>query len=183
MKREMVRKKLLVSGCSFTEHTIDHDGIERRWCHYVADKLGYDLINLGKSGAGNEYIFASLFDYIENDPTDIGLVIPAWSKSSRRDYAVFGQWRNNRQDQFGDKEYFIKKTNRYKNMLDILCKVRNIDVFQIQMIEMYDKNFDCVQGHTIGFMQDYTPDFISDSDRHPSQIGHDKIGKYIYENL
>ena len=68
-------------------------------------------------------------------------------------------------------------------MLDILCKVRNIDVFQIQMIELYGKNFDCVKGHTIGFMRDYTPDFISETNRHPSQIGHDKIGKYIYENL
>ena len=59
------------------------------------------------------------------------------------------------------------------------------------MIELYDKDYtdqpphhrNCVQGHTIGFLREATPDFISDSDRHPSQLGHDKIGKYIYENL
>ena len=124
--------KLLVSGCSFTDHTIEHDGIERRWCHYVADKLGYDLVNLGMCGAGNEYIFSSLFDYIEDDPTDIGLVIPAWSKSSRRDFQMYGQWSNSRQDICGDRDYFISKTNRYKKMLDFLCKdVYNINVFQI----------------------------------------------------
>ena len=179
-----MRKKLLVSGCSFTEHTIESDGIERRWCHYVADKLGYDLVNLGKSGAGNEYIFSSLFDYIENDPTDIGLVIAAWSKSSRRDYQTYGKWINNRQDMFGDEEYFLARTARYKKILDIMCKkVYNIDVFQIQMIELFRGDRDNVQGHTIGFMEHATPDFISESNRHPSQLGHDKIGKYIYENL
>ena len=57
-----MRKKLLVSGCSFTSDNFMYDGIEKRWCHHVADKLNMDIVNLGKSGAGNEYIFSSIYD-------------------------------------------------------------------------------------------------------------------------
>jgi hypothetical protein len=174
---------LLVSGCSFTEHMPSNDGIQRRWCHYVADRLDVELINLGKSGAGNEYIFCSLYDAIIKSNKKPSRVIAAWSKCQRRDYKIKGVWTNDRQDLRGDLEYHIERTNRYKKMLTDLCKYRGINYKSFQMIELYSRDRDNVQAKTIGFDNEWTPDFISDIDKHPSEIGHEKIGKYIYENL
>ena len=68
-------------------------------------------------------------------------------------------------------------------MLTDLCKHRGINYKSFQMIELYSRDRDNVQAKTIGFHNDWNPDFISDIDKHPSEIGHKKIGKYIYENL
>lgn len=178
-------KKLLVSGCSFTEHNYKRDGIEKRWCHHVAEKLGYELTNLGRGGAGNEYIFTSVYDWLKiNNPDKI---IVAWSKSDRRDYMVHGMWKNDRIDIRGDEKYHIEKTNRYKELLELVCKNKGIEYHSFQMIELYPKDRDNVQGKTIGFLSKAefkaNEDFISDADRHPSALGHEKIGQYIYENL
>ena len=174
---------LLVSGCSFTEHMPSKDKIQRRWCDYVADKLDMKLINLGKGGAGNEYIFCSLYDAIVKANTKPSMVIAAWSKSERRDYKIRGHWTNDRQDLRGDLKYHLERTDRYKRMLSDLCRHRGVNYASFQMIELYGKDRDNVQAKTIGFHNEWTHDFISESDRHPSEIGHEKIGKYIYENL
>lgn len=176
-------KKLLVSGCSFTEHRPHVDRIKKRWCHHVAEKLDMRLVNLGKSGAGNEYIFCSLYDEITQADRLPDIVIAAWTKAPRRDYKMSGRWRNDREDLRGDDEYFIERTNRYKSMLKLLCDSKGIRCYNLQMIELYHKDRDNIQAKTIGFHTNWTEDFISDYDRHPSEIGHEKIGNYIYENL
>lgn len=177
-----MRKRLLVSGCSFTEHNPLVDGIRRRWCHYVADKLGMDLINLGYPGAGNEYIFSSIFDKIKKGSKP-DMVIAAWSKAERRDYQLRGKPENDRIDLRGDQEYFIAKTNRYKELLGLVCDHHGIEYHSFQMIELFDKDRDNVQAKTIGFHRHANEDFISEEDRHPSAIGHKKIGRYIHEHL
>lgn len=174
--------RLLVSGCSFTEHDPRKDKIKRRWSHYVADKLGMELTNLGFSGAGNEYIFCSLYDEIQKGPKP-DMVIAAWSKAERRDYQVRGKHRNDRLDLRGDHEYFIARTNRYKELLRLVCDHHGIEYHSFQMIELFDKDRDNVQAKTIGFLRHANEDFISEEDRHPSAIGHKKIGIYIHEHL
>jgi len=178
-------KKLLVGGCSFTEDNFKKDGIKKRWCNYVADKLGYELTNIAMGGAGNEYIFTSLYNYLKDNNPD--MVIAAWSKSDRRDYKVRGNWKNDRLDIRGDIDYHIEKTNNYKELMELVCKTKGIEYHSFQMIELYPKDRDNVQGNTIGFFSKAefkaNEDFISDADRHPSAIGHEKIGQYIYENL
>lgn len=180
-----MRKKLLVSGCSWTEHDFDNDGIEKRWCHYVADKLDMDLVNLGRRGAGNEYIFSSIYDYIENNDNP-DMIIAAWSKSQRRDYQHHGRWINDREDHRGDVKYHLKKTQRYQNILELVCGYHKITYKSFQMLELVEKNkrlaLSNISVQNI-VITNFTEDRISDTNHHPSAIGHEKLGKYIYENL
>ena len=75
--------KLLVSGCSWTYHQPERDGIEKRWYHHVAESIQTTSVkNLAKNGAGNEYIFTTLYDEIKIEKPDI--VIAAWSKSESK---------------------------------------------------------------------------------------------------
>lgn len=187
--------KLLVSGCSFTAHRPLEDNIEKRWCDFVADELNMELVNIAKSGAGNEYIFTSLYNALRED-NEVKMVIAAWSKADRRDYKVKGHWTNDRVDLRGDYEYHLDKTQMYKDLLELVCKHHNVEYRSFQMIELYNRrhpefsgNFyigyeDTVQYHTIGHRNNgKDPNFISPFDNHPSQVGHKLIGQYIYENL
>jgi hypothetical protein len=79
------RKKLLVSGCSWTEGTADDKII---WPEILAEKMGLELVNLGKGGAGNEYIFSAVCDsLVELD--DISFVVVMWSEYFRLDFDMF----------------------------------------------------------------------------------------------
>ena len=89
-----MKKILLVSGDSWTDKSFIsdfHPNLDTswpKWPEMLAKKLDMDCVNLGKMGAGNEYIFSSLLDEIVS-LDNIGLVIAAWSpciKSSRRRY-------------------------------------------------------------------------------------------------
>ena len=67
-----MKKILLTSGCSFTDRNFEsdfHPDMDTRWPMWpelVAKKLNMDCINLGQSGAGNEYIYFTLLDEIIN---------------------------------------------------------------------------------------------------------------------
>ncbi|BCU99018.1 MAG: hypothetical protein CM15mV25_0060 [uncultured marine virus] len=57
-----MRKKLVVSGCSFTDknYYIVTDNQEHHcptWGEILAKELDMDFVCLAKNGAGNEYIF------------------------------------------------------------------------------------------------------------------------------
>ena len=57
--------KLIVSGCSYTDNIwIDSHGFTP-WPEKLAEKLGMECINLGASGAGNEYVMSSLIHVLE----------------------------------------------------------------------------------------------------------------------
>ena len=74
-------KKLIVSGCSYTDDCHDYPA----WPELLAKRLKMDCINLGSSGAGNEYISSSLLDTI-SEHKNIGLVIAMWSEFLRLDF-------------------------------------------------------------------------------------------------
>ena len=74
-------KKLIVSGCSYTDDCHDYPA----WPELLAKRLKMDCINLGSSGAGNEYISSSLLDTIL-EHKNIGLVIAMWSEFLRLDF-------------------------------------------------------------------------------------------------
>ena len=178
-----MRKNLLVSGCSFTNHDPESDGVNSRWYHYIADKLDMDTINLARNGSGNEYIFTSIFNYLETDAVKPDMIIAAWSKSQRRDYQYDGRWMNDRVDLRGDLRYHLRKTARYKRMLELLCNHYDIRYVSLQMLELGENE----EGSPRISVQDKvlrwnTGDMISKTDHHPSEIGHEKIGKYVYEN-
>ena len=104
-----MKKELVVIGCSFTEayscehingiryvHASDnkmpghvrYDNLEpyKVWGLHVAEKLNLKYVNLAKSGAGNDLIFAKALDYVSANHKKIGKVIIQWSGILRMDF-------------------------------------------------------------------------------------------------
>ena len=152
-----MKKILLVSGDSFTDRNFrsaahpEMDVSWPMWPELLAEKLDMRLINLGRSGQGNEYIYSSLQDTIEKmeDKSQIGMVVAAWSQSFRKDYQHnhskgheyvlydYGQWMAERVNPHGDIFSWIRKSLRtYKN-LEYMCERYNIPYVQTQMIPLY----------------------------------------------
>ena len=141
-----MKKILLASGCSNTDENFysevipDLDTSWPKWPELLAKKLNMDYVNLGKSGAGNEYIYRSILNYItRNDNSNIGLVIPAWTQSNRKDYQQgnLGRWTNERIDPNGDVFSWIRKTLDYYISFQILCEKYNLNYMQVQMLHPY----------------------------------------------
>jgi len=78
------RKKLIVSGCSYTDNWWTEEHGVKVWPEILAEKLDMDCINLGQCGRGNEYIFQTIIDEVQHHK-NIGLVIPMWSEWNRID--------------------------------------------------------------------------------------------------
>lgn len=147
-----MKKILLVSGCSFTDSnwiSEIHPEIDTswpKWPELLAEKLDMRLINVAKSGAGNEYIYTSLLETITfnlNNLSDIGLVIPAWSSCQRKDYQQgwTGRWTNARLDPHGDVFSWVKRSLKYYLSFQILCERYNLPYMQVQMLESYREIF------------------------------------------
>ena len=116
-----MRKKLVVSGCSFTDknYYIVTDNEEHHcltWGEILAKELDMDFVCLAKNGAGNEYIFSSIQDYIlSHDPKEIGLCIVGWSKCQRVDWQKKRlDWADTKPNMYGDVRGWILKTLRYQ---------------------------------------------------------------------
>lgn len=141
-----MKKYLIVSGCSFTANDFRstfHPHMKcdwPKWPELLANKLGMEVINLAKSGSGNEFIFSTLIDQlVQMNNNEIGLVIPAWSQSVRRDWQAKKFWYNTIIADKGDLEYHINKSLRYYYMFQIYCENNNIPYKQVQMIEFVRK--------------------------------------------
>ena len=78
------RKKLIISGCSYTDNYARQESEEEfpLWGELLAEKLDMDLINLGRCGYGNKAIYSSLTETIL-PRKDIGLCIAMWSEVQR----------------------------------------------------------------------------------------------------
>ena len=158
-----MKKKLIVSGCSFTDKNFesltapDFDCSFSKWPELLAEKLDMECINLAFSGAGNNFIYSTLLEEIIRTPKDeIGLVIAAWSQTNREDYQVRvsektslkkvsfidkhndkDKWKNKRIGRQGDVFYWIKDTLRYYITFETLCKTHNLPYKQFQMINPF----------------------------------------------
>lgn len=141
-----MRKKLIVSGCSFTTlnyRSLHHPELEcnwPKWSELLAEKLDMDLICLAMSGAGSEFIFSTITDKILSlNKESIGLTICAWSSSERFDYIKQGKWTNLIESPYGEIEYFIRKSLRYYHMFQVFCEHYSIPYKQFQMIPITRK--------------------------------------------
>lgn len=138
-----MKKLLIVSGCSWSNinfRSDQHPELDTswpKWHELLAYMLDMELVSLGKNGAGQEYIFNSLVEYITelDDKEKIGLVIPAWSRSPRRDYQVDGKWRNDRFDYRGDAYYMARRSLRYMYQFQVFCERFDIPYKQIHMLD------------------------------------------------
>ena len=144
-----MKKILLVSGDSYTDpdwYSEFHPELDidwPKWPEILADKLDMNCVNLGLSGAGQEYIYNSLLEYITNpnkDISKIGLVIPAWSQCQRKDFQKGwgGRWTNRRLDVDGDLNAWINKSLRYYSSFQILCERYKLPYLQVQMINLFN---------------------------------------------
>jgi len=94
ISKMLMKKYLIVSGDSFVDRNFrsaahpEMDVSWPMWPELLAEKLDMRLINLGKSGQGNEYIYSALQDTIEEfkDKNQIGMVVVGWSQCFRKDY-------------------------------------------------------------------------------------------------
>ena len=98
------RKKLIISGCSYTDNYAKQQKMKEFpiWGELLAEKLDMDLINLGKCGFGNKAIYHSLTEEILKRK-DIGLVVAMWSEVQRVSFFV------------DDKPLYRKNGDVYKN--------------------------------------------------------------------
>ena len=140
-----MKKKLIVSGCSFTNKDFiscsypSYDCSFPKWPELLGEKLNMEVINLGNSGAGNRYILQTLVEEIEKTSKDeIGLVIAAWSQSNRDDFEYKKQWKNTRKSRTGDIDYWVKETCLFYLMFQNTCKRYNLPYLQFQMISLFD---------------------------------------------
>lgn len=149
-----MKKILIASGCSCTNENFwsdfhhDMDCSWPKWPELLAEKLDMDFINLGHSGAGNEYIYSSLLDQIiETNLDDIGLVIPAWTQAQRKDIKIRNIWkhldsvRNYPYDKHivnhGDINFRVEQSLKLYYSLQEICKSRKIPLYQFQMLPMF----------------------------------------------
>ena len=142
----MMRKILLVSGCSNTDKDFyselhpDMDCSWPKWPELLAKKLDMDCVNLAKSGAGNEYIYRSLLNCItRSDISNIGLVIPAWSQCNRKDYQEgnLGRYTNARVDPNGDVFSWARRSLDNFLSFQILCEKYNLPYMHVHMLHLY----------------------------------------------
>ena len=145
-----MKKTLLTSGCSFTDQNFmsdfhpDMDTNWPMWPQLLAKKLDMNYINLGQSGAGNEYIYFSLLDEIVKRD-NIGLVIAGWTQSQRKDWRKNKIWYNNSAwcnraiGALGtnDMYAYVDKSLRYYYSLQQVCKSNKIPLKQFQMLHLF----------------------------------------------
>ena len=141
-----MKKILIVGGDSFSDkdfRTFIHPELDTswpKWPELLAKKLDMKCINLAKSGAGNDYIYESLLETIQDtDKNRIGLVIAGWSQCQRRSWQESKDliWKNSRVDQKGDVFYWVKRTLRFYSSFQNLCERYNLPYKQFQMISLF----------------------------------------------
>ena len=78
------RKKLIVSGCSYTANYAKQEKLEEFpiWAQLVADALDMELVNLASGGYGNKAIYHTIIGAMI-ETKNVGLVIPMWSEWQR----------------------------------------------------------------------------------------------------
>jgi len=139
-----MKKILLASGCSMTDSNYVSDTNPEidcswpKWPELIAKKLDMECINLGRSGAGNEYIYSTLLDKILEKKDQIGLVMVGWTQCQRKDYQQWNIWTERRYDPDGDVFGWLRKTLRYMISLQLVCENYNIPYKQFQMINLFD---------------------------------------------
>jgi|TARA_B100001093_G_scaffold516676_1_gene596021 hypothetical protein len=179
-----MKKKLIVSGCSFTDYNFEslhkeYDCSFPKWPEIVAEKLGVECVNRGACGAGNNYIYSTLLDEVIRTPKEeILCVIPAWSQVQREDFETYSKytpynktshkdkfydnmiWQNKRVNREGNIFYWMIDQLRRYISFETMCKAYGVPYVQFQMLSAYDgylhglMKTDCEVSRNIG-----NPDF------------------------
>ena len=78
------KKKLIISGCSYTHNYAKTQNLKEFpiWGELLADQLDMELINLSKCGFGNKAIYTTLVEKMIAEK-NVGLVVAMWSEWQR----------------------------------------------------------------------------------------------------
>ena len=78
------KKKLIVSGCSYTDDYATTQNLKPfpLWAELLAEKLDMECINVGKIAFGNKAIYSTLIDQVVSQK-NVGLAISMWSEFQR----------------------------------------------------------------------------------------------------
>jgi len=107
MKKSMSKKKLVVSGCSYTAGIVERDENGRAlfltdptknvnlefplWPKYLGEMLNMDVVNVGLGGIGNEFIYNRIVDELSSTK-DVGFAVACWSSHDRWDFNSFSKF-------------------------------------------------------------------------------------------
>lgn len=81
-------KTLVAVGCSYTDNAWPFPV----WPEVLSEKLNLKCVNIGKKGAGNEYIFSRGLDALHTEK-NIGMMVIMWSEFHRMDWCKEnGMW-------------------------------------------------------------------------------------------
>lgn len=90
------KKPLMIAGgCSFTDPnftSVFHPELDTSWDKWPAifgKKHNYEVLNVGSSGSGNEFICQQVIKSVNENKTDVELVLVLWSGWDR--IRVYGQ--------------------------------------------------------------------------------------------
>ena len=86
------KKKLIVSGCSYTDDYATTQNLKPfpLWPELLAEKLDMECINVGKVAFGNKAIYSTLIDQVVSQK-NVGLVISMWSEFQRVSFYIDGK--------------------------------------------------------------------------------------------
>ena len=151
-------KYLIVSGDSCTEpyfYSAVHPDLDfdyPKWPDFVGEHLGMQVINLGRGGSGNEFIYSSLQDILLEIPKkEIGLLIAGWSQSHREDWEVgrrehypnkdyaTSPWKSKRVASNGNLVHFLRKSLRTYIAFQNLCENNNLPYYHFQMGDLFER--------------------------------------------
>lgn len=193
--------RIIAFGCSFTkgwdlpDQWAAHDYSNVRpstyaWPNQLAQKINYDIVNLGKGGLGNTLIVEQIlqFDFLSTD-----LVLIGWSYFQRSMFVNFKtsvphellKYPKNHSEENFDEDNAVENYH-YINLAHYYLASKNILSFSLPMTSCYYKYktpkhlqhpnvitsfkaFDC-----------YIVDKAGDQ-RHPGPISHSLIADKIYE--
>lgn len=154
----MSRKILIAAGDSWTDKDFKsdyHPNLDTswpKWPELVGNKLGMEVVNIGRCGQGNHMIYHSLLDTIAlYDPKDIGYIMIGWSQAQRYDFEHVHKnfnryrnieeyqfvWRNERVKPLGHILGWIRESLRYFYSIQTICSSQRIPLKQFQMIQLY----------------------------------------------
>jgi len=83
------RKKLIVSGCSYTHNYAESQKLEEFpiWPEILAEKLDMEPINLSECGFGNKAIYTTLVETMI-EAKNVGFVVAMWSEFQRQSWYI-----------------------------------------------------------------------------------------------
>jgi len=83
------RKKLIISGCSYTANYAKTQKLEEFpiWGELFAEKLDMELVNLSQCGFGNRAIYTTLIEKMAVEK-NVGFVVAMWSEFQRMSWYI-----------------------------------------------------------------------------------------------